>query len=111
SVRSTGRQARSLLTINRQATSHATSRPAGIATYGGPSRPSAHAAATPTSASRSRLSTRRRRLVALLVAARRATYCSSGEGVPAEGLVVTVAGTVRPGVTTSRAVRALTGSR
>ncbi len=98
-------------TISRQATSQATSRPAGIATYGQASRPVAQAATIATSASSSTERTRRRRRVARLVASRRAAYCASGVGEPAVGLVVTTASSARPGATTRRAIRALTGSR
>src|SRR4029079_10861232 len=46
----TGRQARSFLTINRQATSQASRSPAGAATYAQAIRPSAQATTTPASA-------------------------------------------------------------
>ena len=80
SVMATGRQARSFFTISRQATSQATSRAAGIATYGQARRPVAQAATTAARASSSTERTRRRRLVARGRGERRAAYCSSGDG-------------------------------
>jgi hypothetical protein len=65
---------------------------------------SAHAATVPAVARRSRASTRRRRCVALQVAARRAAYCSS---VEAEDGLLGVAGRSDD----RQAIRALTGSR
>ena len=105
---------RSPFTITRQATSQATSRPAGIATYHHEITPNAATPVTAAVASRIRASTLRRRLVARFAAARRAAGLTIGRSCSATGLrlratVASAAG--RPGVTTRRALRRSTGSR
>ena len=102
------RRARSPLTISRHATSHATSSPAGIPTYAQWMRPNAATAPVASSATSSRPSIRRRRRAARLVASR-----VIGSGSRAEVCLVVTIGDdgARPGLTTSRASRRLTGSR